>query len=137
MTRAAFLKAYGRGWQLGDAGQILAAAAPGFVCEDPVAGAIARAEFPAYLDAFKARAVALRASQSASPGKVLTGELMAFSDFAVAEARDETTAWAWWRVPGTSLQGAGLIRIGDDGVRLERMTYFATPALVSSPGEAG
>ena len=122
MSRAAFLKAYGRGWQAGDAAQILVASAAGFICEDPVAGAITRADFPAYLDAFKSRVAALRASAGAS-----AVGLMTFSDFAVAAGADEDTAWAWWRVPGTALEGGGLIRIGDDGVRLERMTYFAAP----------
>lgn len=123
MSRTAFLRAYGKAWQIGDAAQILAATAAGFIYEDPAFGTIARVDFPAYLEAFKARVAALRTSDGAAPAGLMT-----FSDFADTVAADEDTAWAWWRVPETTLQGGGMIKIGDDGIRLERMTYFAAPA---------
>ena len=34
------------------------------------------------------------------------------------------TAWCWWSIPGTALQGAGLIKVGDDGVRSEKLAYY-------------
>jgi hypothetical protein len=34
------------------------------------------------------------------------------------------TEWEWWQVVGTGAQGAAVILTGDDGVLLERITYF-------------
>jgi hypothetical protein len=34
------------------------------------------------------------------------------------------TVWLWWAVPGTDLEGAGLIKIAPAGVVSERLTYF-------------
>jgi len=34
------------------------------------------------------------------------------------------TVWLWWAVPGTALEGAGLIKIAAAGVVSERLTYF-------------
>jgi hypothetical protein len=33
-------------------------------------------------------------------------------------------------VPGTSMAGAGLIKLGDDGIRSEVITFYAPPAEV-------
>ena len=121
MSRAVLLKAYGRGWQAGDADAVLAVVAPDFVLEDPAIGTIPRNAFADYLKAFKIRIAALR------PAGADERALMEFSEFAMAAGAGEDTAWAWWRVPSTSLEGGGLIKIGDTGIRLERLTYFATP----------
>ena len=34
------------------------------------------------------------------------------------------TAWVWWSIPNTSIQGAGLIKVGDHGVVSERLAYY-------------
>ncbi len=40
------------------------------------------------------------------------------------EEGDLLTVWLWWAVPGTALEGAGLIKIAPTGVVSERLTYF-------------
>ena len=37
---------------------------------------------------------------------------------------DNLTAWAWWAVPETPIQGAGLIKVGPSGVLSERLTFY-------------
>jgi hypothetical protein len=34
------------------------------------------------------------------------------------------TDWEWWQLLGTDLQGAALVLTADEGVVLERITYF-------------
>ena len=34
------------------------------------------------------------------------------------------TEWEWWEVLGTGVQGSAVVVTGDDGVVLERITYF-------------
>lgn len=34
------------------------------------------------------------------------------------------TDWEWWELNGTKMQGAAVITTSDDGVLLERITYF-------------
>ena len=50
-----------------------------------------------------------------------TGEL---SQVLTGEEDGELTAWCWWTVPGTSIEGSGLIKVSDDGVVSERLTYY-------------
>ena len=42
---------------------------------------------------------------------------------------DLLTVWLWWAVPGTGLEGAGLIKIAPRGVVSERLTYFTKLAI--------
>ena len=59
---------------------------------------------------------------------ILGGDLpepfLELSDVITQENDGETTAWAWWVVPGTELKGRGLIKVGADGVRSEVITYY-------------
>ena len=34
------------------------------------------------------------------------------------------TDWEWWEVVGTDLQGTAVVVTSDEGVHLERITYF-------------
>ena len=43
----------------------------------------------------------------------------------VREDRDGIlTDWEWWEVVGTSLSGSAVVTTSDQGVHLERITYF-------------
>ncbi len=51
-------------------------------------------------------------------------QLIEVSEIVAGEEGGVLTAWCWWSVPGTELQGGGLIKVGDDGVLSERVTYY-------------
>ncbi len=34
------------------------------------------------------------------------------------------TDWEWWEAVGTDLRGMAVVKTGDEGVYLERITYF-------------
>jgi hypothetical protein len=34
------------------------------------------------------------------------------------------TAWCWWKILGTDIQGSGLIKVGAEGILSERITYY-------------
>ena len=49
---------------------------------------------------------------------------MRIGEVVTHEEGDLLTVWLWWAVPGTALEGAGLIKIAPTGVVSERLTYF-------------
>jgi hypothetical protein len=49
---------------------------------------------------------------------------MELSEVVSHEEEDGLTAWCWWAIPGTELKGSGLIKVGPEGVRSERLAYF-------------
>ncbi len=124
MSRMDYLGTYAEGWTKGDAAAILAATAESYVFDDPNAGQISKAEFADYFSNLAALVRDLRGGEPEGSFMELT-EVVTKDD----EQIRETTAWCWWRIPGTELQGGGLLKIGDDGVRLERIAYYtALPA---------
>lgn len=50
--------------------------------------------------------------------------VMRIGEVVTREEGDLLTVWLWWAVPGTALEGAGLIKIAPTGVASERLTYF-------------
>ena len=38
------------------------------------------------------------------------------------------SVWAWWSVPGTPLAGSALVKVSEDGVVSERLTYHTALA---------
>ena len=50
--------------------------------------------------------------------------LIELSEIVTQQVGEILTAWAWWVVPGTPIQGAGLIKIGPNGVLFERLTFY-------------
>lgn len=100
MSKDDHLSAYAEGWTTGNADKILSALADTYVPDDPNHGRVAKGEMPAYFDGMKATVSELRG------GKL--------------------TAWCWWTVPGKSIAGGGLIKVSDDGVVWERLTYYTS-----------
>jgi hypothetical protein len=49
---------------------------------------------------------------------------MELSEGVSHEKEDGLTAWCWWAIPGTEMEGSRLIKVGPEGVRSERITYY-------------
>lgn len=118
MSATEHLAVYAEGWTAGDADTILEALAEGFVFDDPNAGRISRADFADYFAGFKAEVAELRGAGQDGPFMRLT-EILAKAD------GEGLTASCWWTIPGTELQGSGLIKVEPDGVRSERIAYYS------------
>ena len=104
------------GWRTGDAEKILRSIADDFVYDDPVDGRMEGAAFAAYLQELFGTA--------GSPEDGAGG--FGFEDITdiVAQEKDgELTAWGWWKT--RSEEGAGLVKVGPQGVRLEKTAYYA------------
>ncbi len=108
---------YAEGWTKGDAEIILAAASETFTFDDPNAGVIAREDFAEYLAGLREVVTAARGSE---PGQTF----MELTEVLTQEADGVLTASCWWAIPGTDMQGGGLIKIGSNGVDSERITYY-------------
>ncbi|ATJ82432.1 nuclear transport factor 2 family protein [Halomonas beimenensis] len=117
MNAADHLGAYAEGWTKGDADTILGAVTEDYRFDDPNAGVISRDELSRYLSELKETVRSLRGGQLSDP-------FMELSEVVTQEAEDGLTAWCWWAVPGTDIQGGGLIKVGPGGVRSEVITYY-------------
>lgn len=117
MSKADHLAAYAEGWTTGNSDKILSALADNFVLDDPNHGRVAKGEMAAYLEGLKATVSELRGGKEEA-------QFLALSEVLTGEEDGELTAWCWWTAPGTSIGGGGLIKVSDDGVVSERLTYY-------------
>ena len=117
MSASEHLGTYAGGWTNGDADTILSAASAAFVFDDPNAGAIPADGFAAYMSDLKEAVKSIRGGDLPEP-------FMELTEVVTQESDGLLTAWCWWAIPGTGLKGSGLIKVGDDGVRSEIITYF-------------
>ena len=108
---------YAEGWTKGDAEMILSAASESFVFDDPNAGAIAREDFAEYLAELREAVTAIRGAESGD-------SFMEISEVMTQETDGGLSASCWWAIPGTDIQGSGLIKVGSDGVETERIAYY-------------
>lgn len=111
------LAAYSEGWINGDVDTVLPALADDYLLEDPHFGRIAKDGMPAYFERLNSAVRDLRGGAEDLP-VMRIGEVMSQED------GELLTVWLWWAVPGTALEGAGLIKIAPAGVVSERLTYF-------------
>ncbi len=51
-------------------------------------------------------------------------QFMELSEVVSHKEEDGLTAWCWWETPGIEIKGSGLIKVGPEGVRSERITYY-------------
>jgi hypothetical protein len=72
---------------------------------------------PAYFERLKAAVRDLRGGAEDLP-------VMRIGEVTTRDEGELLTVWLWWAVPGTALEGAGLIKIAPAGVVSERLTYF-------------
>ncbi len=117
MSKTDHLAAYAEGWTTGNNDKILSALADNYVLDDPNHGRVTKGEMAAYLDGMKATVSELRSGKEEA-------QFVALSEVLTGEEDGELTAWCWWTVPGTSIEGGGLIKVSDDGVVSERLTYY-------------
>lgn len=110
------IAAFAEGWTTGNLDRIMASLAPQFTLHDPNAGNIAKPDTPEYLDGFKSTVQDLR-------GEMADSLLMEMSDVVIKDDEIPASVWAWWIVPGTSLSGSALVKVGEDGVVSERIAY--------------
>lgn len=111
------LAAYSEGWINGDVDTVLPALADDYLLEDPHFGRIAKDGMPAYFEQLKAAVRDLRGGAEDLP-------VMRIGEVTTREDGELLSVWLWWAVPGTALEGAGLIKIAPAGVVSERLTYF-------------
>ena len=50
--------------------------------------------------------------------------LLALSEVVTQESDGVLTAWCWWEATGTDLKGSGLIKVGENGVLSEVLSYY-------------
>jgi len=117
MSAADHLETYAEGWTKGDAGTILKAVSDSFVFDDPNAGKITKSGLASYLSEMKETVRSLRGGRTSET-------LMELSEVVTQESEGVLTAWCWWAMPGTAIEGSGLIKVGTNGVRSEVITYY-------------
>ena len=100
-----------------DAGKLLASVSEHFLFDDPADPApITKAGLVAYMPVWTGRAEAL--------GGCFHIEIR---DKVVADRDGLLLEWYQWRLAGTAVEGAALIKTSDQGVLLERLSYYRTP----------
>ena len=115
MTAADMLGLYAKGFSEGDVDTIVQSLADQYVMDDPHSGRITRIAFVDYFNGFKEQMDAVR--DRSRP-------FMEFSDLITQDVEGVLTAWVWWAVPGTPVQGSGLIKVGEEGVVSERLAFY-------------
>lgn len=111
------LAAYSEGWINGDVDTVMPVLAEDYLLDDPHFGRISKDGMPAYFEDLKATVRDLRGGVDELP-------VMRIGEVMTREEGEILTVWLWWAVPGTSLEGAGLIKIAPGGVVSERLAYF-------------
>ncbi len=117
MSAANHLGTYAEGWTNGDADKIIGSLLDDYVLDDPNEGKAGKADFASYLVGMKEAVASMR-------GEDYSGPFMELTEVTTREDGGVLTAWCWWSIPGTALQGAGLIKVSDSGVQSEKLTFY-------------
>ena len=103
-----------QGWYQMDIDRLLATTAPGFIFDDPAEPEpVSRATLADYMQRWDTRVRALGGDNE-----------WCLTHRSRIDENGVLTDWEWWQVVGTELQGAAVVLTGNDGVQLERITYF-------------
>ena len=116
MDKGDYLNRYAEGWTEGEVNIIVDSLDNSYQLDDPNSGMISKAAFPEYLAGFKSQVDAIRGQSSSA--------FLEVSEVITQEDQGVLTAWVWWAVPGTPIQGNGLIKVGDRGVVSERLAFY-------------
>ncbi len=118
MSRRAQLRAlYIEGWETMDAGKLVSAVADGFEFDDPAdPEPVTKATLAAYMPRWPEKAEAL--------GGTFVFDI---TDKVVRDEDGVLLEWYWWRLAGTDVEGAAVIKTTDEGVISERLTYYKSP----------
>lgn len=117
MSAADYLGTYAAGWTNGDSATILSVASNSFVFDDPNAGKISKGDFAEFFAGLRAIVASMRGADHKGP-------FMELSEVVTKDDDDGLTASCWWEIPGTNIQGSGLIKVTSDGVVSERIAYY-------------
>ncbi len=117
MSAVDHLGAYAEGWTNGDADKIIGSLSDDYVLDDLNEGKAGKADFANYLAGMKEALASMR-------GEDYSGPFMELTEVTTREDGGVLTAWCWWSIPGTALQGAGLIKVGDNGVQSEKLAFY-------------
>ena len=117
MSAADYLGTYAEGWTNGDCETILSATSDQYVFDDPNAGKIAKADFAEYLAGLQEAVASIR-------GGEYEGLFMELTEVVTKDDDNGLTASCWFEIPGTGIQGSGLIKVASDGVVYERIAYY-------------
>jgi len=117
MSAKDHLSRYADGWSKGDPEIILGSVSSDYVLDDPNEGQITKEDLPTYMGQLKEIVSSLRGTESET-------QFMELSEVVSHEEGDGLTAWCWWTIPGTEMEGSGLIKVGPEGVRSERLAFY-------------
>lgn len=107
-------ESYIEGWYQMNADMLLAATATDFIFDDPAEPEpVTRDMLTAYMQRWDRRTRAMGADNQ----WILTHKTRIDGDGVL-------TDWLWWELVDSPLQGAAVVVTGNDGVVLERITYF-------------
>ena len=116
MAASDYLNQYAEGWTKGDAQIITGSLADSFQFDDPNVGKIDKQGLAEYLGGMWQMVEGIRGKTS--------DPLLEITEVVTQEEQGILTAWVWWAVPGTPIQGSGLIKVGDQGVLSERLCFY-------------
>jgi hypothetical protein len=118
MSKRAELRAqYIEAWETMDAEKLVSAVAEGFEFDDPAdPEPITKSKLARYMPIWPEKA------------KALGGEFrFEIADKVVRDQDGVLLEWYWWRLVGTAVEGAAVIKTTDEGVVSERLSYYNTP----------
>lgn len=105
---------YIKGWYELDAEKLVSAASSDFIFDDPAeTSPINKESLAQYMVRWDARTRLLGATN-----------VWSLSDEVRQDNNGILTDWEWWELKGTELCGMAIVKTRDDGVFLERITYF-------------
>jgi hypothetical protein len=115
--RQQFLESYLQGWEEMNADTVISSLADDFNYIDPsMPTPITKAMMRDYMILWAERAAALGG----------TGELT-LANTVTQDQASELLSWTWWHFNGTDVQGAALIKVGDQGVLFEKIAFYKAP----------
>jgi hypothetical protein len=102
------------GWYELDGEKLVSAASSDFIFDDPAeAFPVNKESLAQYMVRWDARTRLLGATN-----------VWSLSDEVRQDNNGILTDWEWWELKGTELCGMAIVKTRDDGVFLERITYF-------------
>jgi|TARA_B110000438_G_C15690601_1_gene596593 hypothetical protein len=105
---------YIKGWYELDGEKLVSAASSDFIFDDPAeAFPVNKESLAQYMVRWDARTRLLGATN-----------VWSLSDEVRQDNNGILTDWEWWELKGTELCGMAIVKTRDDGVFLERITYF-------------
>ena len=105
---------YIQGWYELDANKLIQAVTDDFLFDDPAEPApIGKPDLGDYMRRWDVRTRRLGADN-----------LWILADEVRQDRDGILTDWEWWELPGSPLKGMALVKTSDQGVLLERITYF-------------